>query len=165
MSTDAATTPIVLGPGEGEALWFLGTLVVIKATHDATGGRVAVLENLAPRGAGSPLHVHHREDEWFHVLEGELTIWVDGLTHVAGPGAFAFLPAGRPHTFTVSSDTARFLISAGPAGFEDFVRAAAVPAERLEIPRAPGAPPDIAALTALAAHYGLDIIGPPGIPA
>ena len=62
--------PIALGPGEGEALWFLGFLTTIKASAETTGGRVAVIEHLAPRGAGSPLHVHRREDEWFYVHRG-----------------------------------------------------------------------------------------------
>ena len=61
--------PIAVGPGEGEALWAFGCLVTIKASKETTGGAVAVLEHLAGRGAGSPLHVHHGEDEWFYVME------------------------------------------------------------------------------------------------
>ena len=64
----------------------------------------------------------------------------------------------------VSSERARFLLVTEPAGFEGFMRAAAVPAERLEIPPAPTEPPDMAAMSALAAEYGLEILGPPGIP-
>ena len=45
------------------------------------------------------------------------------------------------------------------------MRAFAVPAERLEIPPAATEPPDVEALTRLAATYGVEIIGPPGIPA
>ena len=71
-SSSSATRPIVAGPGEGEALWFLGILATIKASTDSTGGAVAVIEHLAPRGSGSPLHVHSREDEWFYVMEGEV---------------------------------------------------------------------------------------------
>lgn len=164
MTTDTAA-PIVVGPGEGEHLWFLGNLVTVTASAPDTGGRLAVLEHLSPRGAGSPLHVHHREDEWFHVLEGELTVWVNGRVHAVPAGGFAFLPAGRPHTFLVASETARFLLVTGPGGFEEFVREVAVPAERREIPPPATAPPDVAALAAIAARYGLDIVGPPGIPA
>ncbi len=56
-----------------------GKLATLKAPNETTDGRVAVIEYLAPRGAGSPRHVHHREDEWFYVLEGELTFWVGRL--------------------------------------------------------------------------------------
>jgi len=163
-STDAIA-PIVAGPGEGEALWFLGILATVKSSAATTGGAVAVIEHLARRGAGSPLHVHSREDEWFYVLEGELTIWVDGETIQAPAGSFVFGPKGIPHTFIVSSDQARFLLVTEPAGFEQFMRAVGEPAQRLEIPPPATEPPDVAALTAAAAEFGIAITGPPGIPA
>ena len=96
-----------------------------------------VTEQLAPRGSGSPLHVHHNEDEWFYVLEGELTIWVDGHDDRGGAGAFVFGPRDVPHTFVVSSERARFLLVTEPAGFEGFVRALAdpAPARRSRPPR------------------------------
>ncbi len=160
----AQVTPIALEAGEGEALWFLGVLATVKASSESTGGRVAVIEHLAPRGSGSPLHVHHREDEWFYVIDGELTFWVGGEVIVAAAGAFVYGPREIPHTFTVSSEQARFLLVTEPAGFEGFMRACAEPAERLEIPPVATEPPDIARLAATAAEYGIDIIGPPGIP-
>jgi quercetin dioxygenase-like cupin family protein len=164
-SNSTQVTPIVAGPGEGEALWFLGVLATIKASAKTTGGAVAVIEHLAPRGTGSPLHVHSREDEWFYVVDGELTIWVDGETIVAPAGSFVFGPKGIPHTFIVSSEQARFLLVTEPAGFEQFMRAAGEPAARLEIPPPATEPPDVAALSAAAAEFGIEITVPPGIPA
>jgi quercetin dioxygenase-like cupin family protein len=163
-ATTTSITPIALGPGEGEALWFLGALATVKCSAETTGGRVAVIEHLSPRGSGSPLHVHHREDEWFYVIEGELTFWVGGEVTVAPAGSFAFGPRDVPHTFTVTSERARFLLVTEPAGFEAFMRAGAQPAERLEIPPLATEPPDVEGLTRLAATSGIDIIGPPGIP-
>jgi quercetin dioxygenase-like cupin family protein len=163
-STDAIT-PIVAGPGEGEALWFLGILATVKSSAATTGGAVAVIEHLAPRGTGSPLHVHSREDEWFYVLEGELTLWIDGETIQAPAGSFVFGPKGIPHTFIISSDEARFLLVTEPAGFEQFMRIVGEPAQRLEIPPPATEPPDVAVLTAAAAEFGIEITGPPGIPA
>ena len=165
-SSDAPQiAPIALTAHEGDARWFLGTLVTIKASSQTTAGRVAVTENLAPRGAGSPLHVHHREDEWFYVVEGELTFWVGGQIITASAGSFVYGPRDIPHTFAVSSDTARFLLVTEPAGFEEFVRALSEPATELVIPPPATEPPDIEAMTRLAAEYGLEILGPPGIPA
>jgi mannose-6-phosphate isomerase-like protein (cupin superfamily) len=157
--------PVAHGPGEGEHLWFFGGLTTIKADGADTGGRVMVTEQVAPRGGGSPLHVHHNEDEWFYVLEGELTIWVAGRTVVAGAGTFVYGPRDVPHTFVVSSERARFLLVTEPAGFEGFIRALAVSAPALEIPPAPASAPDMAPVLEAAAHYGLEILGPPGIPA
>jgi quercetin dioxygenase-like cupin family protein len=167
MSTDVSDTlaPITLARSEGDARWFLGGLTTIKADAAQTAGRVGVTENLAPRGHGSPLHVHRREDEWFYVIEGELTFWVGGETIVAPAGSFVYGPRDVPHTFVVSSEQARFLLVVEPGGFEDFVRTIGTPAERLEIPPAATEPPDLDDLVAVAAGYGIEILGPPGVPA
>ncbi len=163
-SATSTVAPIALDAGEGEALWFLGQLVTIKSSSESTAGRVAVTETLGPRGSGSPLHVHRNEDEWFYVIEGELTFWVGGRVITAPAGSFVYGPRGVPHTFMISSEHARFLLVVEPAGFESFVRAVGEPAQRLTCPPAPTAPPDPTQLTALAAEYGIEILGPPGIP-
>ena len=165
MSASAApVAPIALQQNEGEALWSFGALATIKASSETTDGRVAVVQLLAPRGAGSPLHVHHREDEWFYVIDGELTFWVGGQIIAAPAGSFVYGPRDIPHTFDVVSEQARFLLVTEPAGFEDFMRAAGQPAPALVIPPPPGEPPDLAQMTSLAAQYGVEILGPPGIP-
>ena len=166
MSITESTTvePIALGRDEGEALWFLGVLATIKSSSESTDGRVAVIEHLAPQGAGSPLHVHRREDEWFYVIEGELTFWVGGRVIQATTGSFVYGPRDVPHTFVVSSAEARFLLVTEPAGFENFMRALAEPAETRTLPPAPSGPPDFERLASIAAEYGLEILGPPGIP-
>ena len=167
MSTTDVTevAPIALSAGEGEALWFLGILATIKSSAATTNGRVAVIEHLAPQGSGSPLHVHRREDEWFYVIEGELTFWVGGAVTVAPAGSFVYGPRDIPHTFTVTSERARFLLVTEPAGFEDFLRALAVPARELTLPPASIQPPDPETMMAAAALHGIEILGPPGIPA
>ena len=163
-SQTSAVSPIVHGPDDGEALWFLGTLLTIKSSAETTDGRVCVTENLAPRGAGSPLHVHRDEDEWFYVTEGELTFWVGGQVITATAGSFVYGPRNVPHTFAVTSEQARFLLVVEPAGFENFMRALSEPAPQLTLPPASG-PPEVARIAALAAEYGVEILGPPGIPA
>ena len=145
-----------------EELAFFGALTIMKATSESTNGALMVIEQSGPRGLGSPLHVHHNEDEWFYVVEGELTVWRDGQTIVAGPGDFVWGPRDVPHTFIVSSDAARFLLGTQPAVFEGFVRALAEPVEALD---APAGPPDMEKVMATASEYGLEILGPPGIPA
>ena len=59
---------------------------------------------------------------------------------------------------------ARFLLGVEPAGFENFVRALAEPAKALSIPPPAREPPDIERLVKVAADYGIEILGPPGIP-
>jgi quercetin dioxygenase-like cupin family protein len=161
----ASPAPIALQPGQGEARWFLGFLVTIKSSRETTDGRVAVLEHHAVQGLGSPLHVHHNEDEWFYVTEGELTLWVGGEVIEAPAGSFVYGPRGIPHTFLVSSPEARFLLVTEPAGLEGFVRELSEPADGLTLPPATVQPPAPEQMMAAAAKYGLDILGPPGIPA
>jgi quercetin dioxygenase-like cupin family protein len=165
VSEPSAVAPIALTAGEGEALWFLGILATIKASSESTAGRVAVIEHLAPRGSGSPLHVHHNEDEWFYITEGELTFWVGGHVITAPAGSFVYGPRDIPHTFTVSSEQARFLLVTEPAGFENFMRTLSDPAQQHEIPPPVTEPPDVEGMARLAAEYGIEILGPPGIPA
>ena len=157
--------PIALQPGEGDARWFLGALGTIKSSAETTDGRVAVLEFLWPQGSGSPLHVHRNEDEWFYVIEGELTLWVGGEVVVAPAGSFVYGPRDVPHTFLVTSAEARFLMVTEPAPFADFVRAMSEPAQALTLPPASVQSPSPEQMTAVAAEYGIEILGPPGIPA
>jgi quercetin dioxygenase-like cupin family protein len=159
-----AVSPIALQQGEGEALWFLGTLATVKASSETTNGSVAVIEQLAPQGAGSPLHVHHREDEWFYVLEGALTFWVGGEVIEAPAGSFVYGPRDIPHTFIVSAPQARFLLVTEPAGFESFMRGFSEPAPTRTIPPPAAPPSDLTPLITKAAEYGVEILGPPGIP-
>jgi quercetin dioxygenase-like cupin family protein len=158
-----SVAPIALQPGEGEARWFLGFLVTIKSSAATTNGRVAVIEHLGTQGLGSPLHVHHNEDEWFYVTEGELTVRIGRETIVAPAGSFVYGPRDIPHAFSVTSSLARFLLVTEPAGLENFLRALSEPAAALTMPPPSIQPPDFGALAALAAEFGIEILGPSGI--
>jgi quercetin dioxygenase-like cupin family protein len=122
--------------GEGERLWFLGTLATIRLPAEASGGRFALIEFLFPHLASPPLHTHP-QDESYVVLEGRLVLKADDKRFELGPGAVAAVPAGVPHTFRVDSDTARVLVLSTPAGLERMIRDAAVPAGAPTLP-----PPD-----------------------
>lgn len=66
------------------------------------------------RGSGpATLHVHHADDEAWHVLEGELSFRYTDRTEVAGPGRTVFVPAGMAHTYTAGPGT-RYLIVLTP---------------------------------------------------
>jgi quercetin dioxygenase-like cupin family protein len=161
---EAAVKPIVFGRGEGETFWSFGALATVKASAETTGGSVAVIELFASKGSGSPLHVHHREDEWFYVTEGELTFWVGGRVIHAPAGSFVFGPRDIPHTFLVDSDFARFLLVTEPGGFEKFMRELSQPALTPVPPPPTSEPPDMDLILRTAARYGIEILGPPGIP-
>jgi quercetin dioxygenase-like cupin family protein len=146
--------------GEGEAIWFLGTLLTVKAGSDETNGAFTLIEQLAPAGFGPPSHIHRDEDEGFYILEGELAVICGEKTWTAPAGAFVFLPRGIPHSFVVTSDgPAKLLQLTAPGKFERFAAEAGEPAQQLTLP--PPSAPDVPKLLALMAKYGYDPVGPP----
>jgi mannose-6-phosphate isomerase-like protein (cupin superfamily) len=145
---------------EGEALWFSGNLVTIKATGAQTRGRVTVAEFLNPAGFAPPLHRHLMEDEMFHVLSGTAEFRCDGKALIAGPGDFVFLPVGLPHTFLVGPEEPLHLLQiTTPSGFEEFAAAAGEPALQRRLPDP--TPIDPAAMGHAAEQHAIEILGPP----
>jgi mannose-6-phosphate isomerase-like protein (cupin superfamily) len=47
----------------------------------------------------APLHLHHRDDEAWYVLEGTLRVRVGEQVVEAQAGAAVFVPRGTPHTY------------------------------------------------------------------
>ena len=153
-----------LGKDEGEAFWLLGMLETIKISAEDTGGEYGLVETVMRKGDGSPWHVHHNEDEWFFVLDGEVTIYVDDARLSLTPGSFAFGPKGVPHTFIAETEGARLLIGFQPVEFEGFLREAGTPATERVLPPPLDAPPDMAVFGPMAERHGFTVLGPPGPP-
>jgi mannose-6-phosphate isomerase-like protein (cupin superfamily) len=155
-----AANPYVLRADEGEALWFLGNLVTLKATGAQTRGGLTVAEFLNPAGFAPPLHRHLAEDEMFYVLSGTAEFRCNGQSLAAGAGDFVLLPVGLPHTFLVGPDEPlRVLQITTPSGFEEFASAVGQPAAERRLPD-PG-PLDPAALGHAAALHAIEMLGPP----
>ncbi len=115
MATElSVSAPYVLDAGAGKRMSWFSASLRLKASNPGLG----VAEVVITPGDEPPLHVHKNEDEWFYVLEGEVTFHVGGENHTGGAGAFVFFPRGIPHTFTVESRSARFLLMNTPGGFE-----------------------------------------------
>lgn len=148
-----------LAEDEGQAIWFAGTLMVLKAVGEQTEGRFALLDQFVPGNYTVPRHVHREEDEAWYVLQGEAVFYCGDKHFTAGRGAWVFLPKGVPHAFQVGPAGARLLTFTAPSSFADFVRAAGEPATAPTVP--PPAPLNVARLTELGARYGIDIVGPP----
>ncbi|NKY60712.1 cupin domain-containing protein [Nocardia flavorosea] len=143
------------------AVWHLGALMQLRLTGEQTGGRFALTEHRCRRGTAAPLHRHALQDETFIVLEGELAIHIDGRDFRAGPGSVTFAPRGLPHFYQAESEECRFLALIVPAGFEQWFVETGEPAGNLSLPPIPDSPPDVGALIAAAARYGVEILGPP----
>jgi quercetin dioxygenase-like cupin family protein len=133
--------------------WFVDGRVRILVSAAQTGGACALIEVFGPPGRQPPLHVHREDDEGFYIVEGEL--WAGDECHVLRAGDYRLAPKRVPHTVRTGEGGARYLVTATPANFEGFVRAAGSP-------DADGAP-DPERLAALASEHGIEILGPPGM--
>lgn len=124
---------VVVPPGQGRRLTTKAQEVTFKVTG-AHGSAVSCFEVLVPPGFDVGAHTHHRSQELFYVLEGELDLlafepanrtvdswqdWVspDGQRVVrAGPGSCMFVPPGCPHAFrNPTDDPARMLFQSYPS--------------------------------------------------
>ena len=65
------------------------------------------------------MHIHTREDEMFYLLDGQVSITVDGATTEATSGYFVHIPRGVPHGYrNVGNQAAKMLAVFTPAGME-----------------------------------------------
>jgi mannose-6-phosphate isomerase-like protein (cupin superfamily) len=149
MATLVATEERVrFGPGGG--------IYRIVTTAQESLGRIFAFEATEPPGGGPPLHTHAHEDEYFLVLEGEISFYIDGRITVGRAGDSAFVPRGAAHCFkNRSSRDARVLVLFTPGeieGFFDFGLPVngAVPSEEQLIDR----------LVDYGSRYGLELLGP-----
>lgn len=153
----AATTKIV-APGAGEVMNVFGVEVTAVLTAEQTGGAYSMYYIDCAPGAGAPPHVHSREDEAFHVLEGEVAVWKGGEGEVvAGAGSTVFLPKGTPHAFrNPGAGRTKMLGVCSPAGHERFF------ADAAKMVPGPDGRPDMAEALAVCAKHGIDLLPPPG---
>jgi quercetin dioxygenase-like cupin family protein len=150
--------PTATRAGEGEARWWFGGLAEIKVTGEQTGGLLSIVEITEPPNAAAPLHVHHREDEGFWILEGEVTFVVGDTTIEARAGDFALGPRGVPHRYTVGDAGCRMLFIMTPGGFEKLVRDMSVPARSRTLPPPSDDEPDWAHVAAVARANGCELL-------
>jgi quercetin dioxygenase-like cupin family protein len=141
----------------GRMYWGPGDRYRFLVTGEESGGAYFAMEALVPPGGGPPLHIHHREDETFYVLDGQITLRLGDKTISAGPGDFVNAPRGIPHCFrNDGDDPARLIVSFSPAGLERFFEETLHRA--LDPTQEPPEPVDVVAARYLAAApcYGLE---------
>jgi quercetin dioxygenase-like cupin family protein len=143
----------------GEMIWMFNTWMRFVATAADTGGRLAVVEQRLTPAGEPPRHVHANEDETFYVIDGRLAATIgDDTTVGAGPGECVFLPRGVPHHLHAETAEVRVLVLLTPAGFEQFFAAIGEPAPSSELPEP--TTPDLPAIAAAAARYGVTLLPP-----
>ena len=160
MSESAERHPYLVKAGEGASVWSLGGRFTTKVSGEESEQRFALVEAVAFQSTEPPLHIHHREDEAWYLLDGQMTFHVGDESFEATAGCFVFAPRGIPHNFTVDLEPTRVLVFASPAGFEHFALDLGEPAtsdhppSQLTVP-----PPEV--LGPVADRYGIEVVGPP----
>lgn len=158
MTDEMTLEPAAVRSDEGEARWWFAALAVIKATAADTGGSMTIVEMTEPPGAEAPLHVHHREDEAFWILDGSVTVYVGDAVIEASAGDYAFGPRDIPHRYVVGPAGCRMLFICTPGGFENLVREMSVPAERRTLPPLSDEAPDFERVAAIARANGCELL-------
>ena len=94
----------------------------VKVSGKDTDGGFAVFEQTSTsQGRGTPLHVHHFQDEIFYVIEGEYYFQVGEEKFKMYAGETIFLPKKVPHAWTQVSEKGKMNVTFQPAGkMEEF---------------------------------------------
>lgn len=146
--------PVMRQPDEGEANAAFGFPKRFVVLPEETGGAFAAWDDTIPEGEGPPLHIHHREHEFFFVTAGAVRFVAAGIETLAGPGASVSIPPGTPHTFRgFGPGVSRAVVTMTPGDGIGFFR---------EVEQAGLVPPhDMPAIVEIGLRYGLEFVGPP----
>jgi mannose-6-phosphate isomerase-like protein (cupin superfamily) len=90
--------PVSVSPLSGKTIGSTDDGFVIAEWQDA-GGATQTRRLIAP------VHVHHKDDEAWYVLEGRLGVQVGDQDVEADAGAAVFVPRGTPHTYWNAGDS------------------------------------------------------------
>jgi quercetin dioxygenase-like cupin family protein len=152
--------PTIRRPDAGRTIAIVGDVYRFLATGEDTNGKYAMWEATVPPGGGPPPHVHSREEEGFYILEGEITITINGEQIVAKAGTFANMPVGTPHSFkNEGSKPATMLILVAPAGLEQMFFEVGQPVAEGATTALPPTKEEIEKMLTVAPKYGIEIRG------
>jgi mannose-6-phosphate isomerase-like protein (cupin superfamily) len=108
----------VVGRGEGERTYIArGSVMFFKALAERDDGDFSLMERtLPPGGRRPPAHRHTNCSEGYFVLEGLVSVVVEGEELTVGPDEFLLVPRGTAHTFGNAGEVeARLLVIHAPA--------------------------------------------------
>lgn len=97
-----------------------GQPVDCKVSAKDTGGTMCIFEFTT----GWPCHLHHEQDEWVYVVDGDLELQAGDKRFRAGAGESIFIPRKVPHIWGPAGDEpCRIINIYQPAGkIEEFLR-------------------------------------------
>jgi quercetin dioxygenase-like cupin family protein len=108
--------------GESHAIG--ASSAAFKVLTQESKGAVFIMENMLTRKGGPPRHLHHEQDEWFYVMQGEFVFEIGSQRFTLGPGDSILGPREIAHAYAfVSEPPGKLLIAFNPANrIEEFFR-------------------------------------------
>lgn len=115
-------SPEIVSAGRGKPTGYLGGGTSLLFQGRSGTDEVSVLDVvLPPHSLGAPPHLHHHEDEYFYILDGEVTLLVGNEERTAPTGTHAALPRELKHGYWNGGNTpAHVLITIAPGRFGQF---------------------------------------------
>lgn len=126
------------------------SVIAFKVTPRESDGTL-IIENTFRAKGGPARHLHHAQDEWFYIVQGDFVFEVGEEKFSMRPGDSLLAPRRVPHVWACASDPGgSVLISFLPAGkmegfFREVTKANAMPPQDPELWRA----------------HGMELMGPP----
>jgi mannose-6-phosphate isomerase-like protein (cupin superfamily) len=88
--------------------------------HLLAGDDLSVIEERMPPGTAEQRHRHARSRQFFYVLEGEVTLELEGETYRLRCGQSLHVPPGTPHQMrNDSAHDVRFIVVSAPKSHGD----------------------------------------------
>ncbi len=140
-----AHEPYFLRAGEGTRHVAGGQLQTVICGTAESGGAAAMVTLELFQGSGLPAHVHERTHEVMLVLDGRLTVTLDGSDHELIRGDLASIPSGTEHAYRGAAHYTKVLCSSAPGGLEQLLIATGAATEH-HMPSPDNADPDVGAL-------------------
>jgi quercetin 2,3-dioxygenase len=159
VSGEGAKIPTAYVPAGGDRfrrqreIQLTTTVIDIKVSTLDTDGGLSVAEITSFNKGGPARHLHHEQDEWFYVVEGEYVIEVGEERYELGPGDSVLAPRKVAHVWAhVGEGTGRVIAALQPAGeIEAFFDELATL----------GSSPEREVLRRTFRSHGLELTGPP----
>ena len=137
-----------------------------KVSGKDTGGALCVFEFTG--ASGGPPHVHHDQDEWIYVVEGEFEFHVGNKRFHLSAGESVFMPRKVAHMWgCVSGKPGKIINVYQPAGkMEEFFRELGKPPKDLitaeQMVEKTYTEEQVKSLCRLFEAHGMDLLPPPG---
>ena len=138
----------------GSALRFLNGQFDCKLSGRDTGGALCIYDTIRSARGGPPMHIHHEQDEWFYVRDGEFIVQVGDARFHLGPGDALLAPRKVPHAFANVSEKGRLIVAFQPAGSIERLFSEIAELSRFRLPT-------LEDWQAVSCTKGVDIVGPP----